>query len=222
MSKIDWTDPKSLLKIWWSATMLLLMTAGLFDGSLSKNLAVMSHINLTIFGQNLLVITSIILVFLGLRKLHPFFNWSWWRLFKPKGSDEYENGKNINFIPTDIKWVGLLFCILLILNLPALALQEENWFRLGTITWTQGLYRSLLFGMMHCLVGIPLAAGIALTIGGLWFTHQYFIGGVDLSSLHHTTYNLILGAILLIFLILMHIVPILEKRYGRQEQDVEA
>ena len=47
-----------------------------------------------------------------------------------------------------------------------------------TRTWLQGIYRSLVFGLAHLPMGIPLGAALALSIGGLWFTYQYFRGGV--------------------------------------------
>ena len=89
---------------------------------------------------------------------------------------------------------------------------EEKWFRLGTESWQQGLYLSFLFGMVHCLVGIPVAAGMVISIAGLWFTHQYFIGGVELSALHHTTYNLIIFSVLFLGLVGKHISELRESK----------
>jgi hypothetical protein len=46
--------------------------------------------------------------------------------------------------------------------------------------------------------------GLALSLGGLWLTHQYFRGGVERSALHHTAYNLILVTLLFAYLVALH------------------
>lgn len=192
-----------MLKFFWSVLLTVPMIASFFDGTVKKNLAVISHVTFWMVAQNLLVIAVVVLSFYGLWKLHPLFNWSLFSLFKD--GDEEVSGKNINLIPSDVKYFGLLFTILLIINLPSFAMMEEKWFRLGTENWQQGLYLSFLFGMVHCLVGVPIGAGIVISIAGLWFTHQYFIGGVELSALHHTTYNLIIFSVLFLGLVCKHI-----------------
>ena len=111
-----------------------------------------------------------------------------------------------------MKYFGLAFLVLLAVNLPRYAHMEEEWFREGTISWEQGLLMSALFGLAHCLVGVPIGAGLAISVAGLWFTHQYFVGGVELSTIHHATYNLILVSILFLFLTLKHIVELTEKK----------
>lgn len=58
------------------------------------------------------------------------------------------------------------------------------------------------FGLVHCLAGIPVFAGLALSLGGLWFTYQYFRGGVEASTVHHLTYNLLIMAAIAVFLVL--------------------
>ena len=112
---------------------------------------------------------------------------------------------NIFMLPIFIPFVGIAFLILLLLNMPRLAQREEEIFREGTKNWLHGIWKSLTFGLVHCLVGVPLGVGFALSIGGLWFTYQYFKGGVPLSTLHHATYNLIIAFVFLTFLIGFHI-----------------
>ncbi len=88
---------------------------------------------------------------------------------------------------------------------------EEVVFRQGTSSWFDGLIRSLLFGIAHCLVGVPIGTGIAIAVPGIWFTSQYFLGGVELSALHHTTYNLIILSMLLLSLVIKHIIDLVRK-----------
>lgn len=68
-------------------------------------------------------------------------------------------------------------------------LGEEELFRDGTRNWRHVLPRSLVFGLMHLLPGVPIAAALALTIAGLWFTRQYFRGGVARSTTYHLAWD---------------------------------
>lgn len=204
--------PGAILKFFWCTIMMLSTGASFFDGTAKKGLAVFSQISLWMVAQNLLILMAVGFTYYGLVKLLPILKWSLSSLFTGDGDS---NGKNINLIPMEVKYFGLIFGVLLIFNLPSLAMTEEKWFRLGTQDWLQGLYLSLLFGMVHCLVGVPIATGLAISIGGLWFTHQYFIGGVNLSALHHTTYNLIVISLLLLILTLKHI-------FTEKEEEEEA
>ena len=53
-------------------------------------------------------------------------------------------------------------------------------------------------------MGVPVCAGLALSLGGLWLTHQYFRGGVERSTLHPTAYNLMLVAALFTYRMARH------------------
>jgi hypothetical protein len=48
--------------------------------------------------------------------------------------------------------------------------------------------------------------GLALAVGGLWFTHQYFRGGVERSTVHHLTYNLLVAVAMIVYLFTHHLV----------------
>lgn len=194
-----------VLKILWCAILTISLGLTLFDGTLQKNLGVMSSITWWIALQNLAVVVIVVSACVGLTKLHRIFKWSWLSLFK-------SDGTNINIVPIHIKYFGLVFALLLMVNLPSMAMAEEMWFRAGTDNWLNGLYISFIFGIVHCLVGVPIGAGVAITLGGLWFTYQYFLGGVELSALHHTTYNLILISTLFLLLVLKHVVEWKEQR----------
>lgn len=108
---------------------------------------------------------------------------------------------NINLAGYDIKYLGIVICLLLMTALPKAAEIEEIWFRKGTKNWGDGLIRSLLFGFIHMLVFVPLGAALTLTLAGLFLTYLYFKGGIELSSQGHFQHNLILIVLLLIFAI---------------------
>lgn len=201
----DW---KKVIKVWWCCVLTFSLGSSLFDGTLQKNLAVIAKIRPWMVLENFFMSVVVVSVFVILIKLHPIFKWSWLYLFRSKKNQSDEGklvGRNIMVIPIDIKWFAFVFLLLLMVNLPSMALTEEKWFRAGTENWLEGLYISFLFGMCHCLVGVPIGAGVALTLAGLWFTYHYFIGGIELSALHHTTFNLIIISILFLTLAIKHI-----------------
>ncbi len=97
--------------------------------------------------------------------------------------------------------------------LPFLARSEERIFRKGYVTWGPILKQSVKFGLLHCLVGVPLAAGIALIIPGFFYGYKYkrafdrntAIGdreaeeeAVMVSTTYHTMYNMVVVVILLV------------------------
>lgn len=209
-----WDDVGSkALKFAWCALLTLSMGTTLFDGTLQKNLTVISNITVWMVAQNLAIIVVVISAFVVLTKVHPVFKWSWFSLFRTQEDEvagRESEGTNINIMPMHIKYFGLVFALLLMANLPSFAMTEEKWFRAGTDNWLEGLYVSFLFGILHCLVGVPIGAGVAITLCGVWFTHQYFLGGIELSALHHTTYNLIFISVLFLFLVLKHVIEFSE------------
>ena len=206
-----------LLKGAWCILLTLPMGAGFWDEKqMHENWEVFSRISISVVLQNLLVICVVIATFIALTKVAPFLKWSWFSLFTREnpetGEETPHEGTNIHLIPSNVKYFGLVFLVILAINLPEYAHMEEKWFREGTISWQHGLFLSLLFGMVHCIVGVPLGAGLAISVAGIWFTHQYFAGGVELSTVHHTTYNLILVSILFLGLLLKHIVDLLPEQ----------
>ena len=119
-----------------------------------------------------------------------------------KESAEQISATNINLIGVDIKYIGIMVCVLLLTALPRAAELEEKWFRLGTKDWKDGVLRSILFGLCHLIAFVPLGAAISLSFAGLFFTFLYFKGNTELSSQGHFQHNLILVTLLLIFAIM--------------------
>ncbi len=208
---------EKILKNAWCILLTLPMVATFFnEKKMYWNWEVFSNISASIIIQNALVIFVVSKVFVNLTKVAPFFNWSWFSLFTSKdpetGEETPYDGGNIHLIPSKMKYFGFVFLIILMINVPQYAYLEEKLFREGTVSWQHGLLLSFIFGMAHCIVGVPLGAGLAISIAGLWFTHQYFVGGVGLSTVHHTTYNLILVFISFLGLAMRHIIDLFPKR----------
>ena len=172
-------------KYCWALLLSVLLIQEVRTGSFKEARTVACQVTPGIVLQNIVVLAVTAAVALLLALFCPFLNCSW--LYKLPG---YSGpGFNIAIAPFTIKYLGLPFAILLAVNVPRAARSEEISYRRGTQNWKVGRWRSLHFGLLHCLMGIPIYAGLALSVGGLWYTHQYLKGGISRSTLHHSTYN---------------------------------
>lgn len=136
--------------------------------------------------------------FLGDHLPH-WLKWSWLSLLATKG--ESDSGANLNLAGATVPIYGPIFVLLLMANLPRLAGYEEEMFRKGTKNWVDAVPRSILFGLMHMIVGVPLHVALGLAIPGMWFTAQYFKGGLKLSTATHAFYNMLMATLLLSWVI---------------------
>src|SRR4029079_15508481 len=68
-----------------------------------------------------------------------------------------------------------LFIGLLLVSLPLLVEREEHLFRAGAEqrSTVGNLRRAVAFGLLHAVVGIPIGAALALSLGGVVFTWVY-------------------------------------------------
>lgn len=164
----------------------------LVRGRAQKDWGVFRRIRPSMVVENLLVLVVVIAFAVVLKLCVPFLDRSWLYRLPLAGGQAV----NVILLPTAVRFLPLIYIPLLVLNLPALAAGEEESFREGTKDWGHAVVRSIRFGLVHCWVGIPIYAGIALGIGGLWFTYQYFRGGVEQSTVHHLTYNLVIVTLL--------------------------
>lgn len=149
----------------------------------------------------------------------PGLKWGWINFF-------FGGGGNMLIKPiTDgsqsthvlIRLMVPLFFFALMLVLPFLARSEEKSFRKGYNEWGPIIKQSVKFGLVHCLVGVPLAAGIALIIPGFFYGYKYkrafnrnmeTLGyqraedeAVMVSTMYHTIYNMIVLAFLLVIVL---------------------
>lgn len=69
--------------------------------------------------------------------------------------------------------------ILLLLAIPFIAEYEERFFRKGREAWPQLIGQAVIFGPLHIIAGIPVAAGLALILPGLWYGYRYRVAIVD-------------------------------------------
>ena len=129
----------------------------------------------------------------------PILDWGWWTALGGIGNPV--TGGTERTTGTPLEWlVPLVFLTLLIPALPLFAEAEERMFRLGAerrSRWGR-LRRSVEFGLVHAIIGIPLGVALALSIGGMYFTSRYMrifrrTGDENAAMLEstraHTAYN---------------------------------
>lgn len=113
--------------------------------------------------------------------------------------------------------VYAIFLTLLLPALPFLAHIEEKVFRSNVTKLPKIILMSVLFGLVHMIMGIPLSFALALIIPGFYFAYKYNskyrvrlhqgeeIANVDAtiaSTIAHTTYNSILFTLMLIGIVI--------------------
>lgn len=172
--------------------------------------------------SNFLVVVSVAVGGWGLYRLNPtIFGFNWWRIVlwfsslgepdwrreETKRGERWKMGESFMVVPIEVKILGPIFFFLLLLCLPHWAYMEETWFRAGTAGWLGGLGRSIMFGLSHIVLGIPLALALTMSLNGLWLTHCYFIGGVEFSALNHFAYNLIVFGLAFLVSLILQFVP---------------
>lgn len=105
----------------------------------------------------------------------PFLRWGWLNLFISGGGNiliapVVEGSESSSML---VRILPPIFFVALLVALPFIAHCEEEIFRRGYHEWGEIARQSVKFGLVHILVGIPLAAGIALIIPGFFFAWKY-------------------------------------------------
>ncbi len=120
-----------------------------------------------------LVLVTVLTAAVALMRV-PGLSWGWWAALGGEGNPVF--GSTDTTAGTALEWVlPLAFIGLLLPALPLFAHAEERMFRAGAEAWSgwRRVLRTLQFGLVHALIGIPLGAALALSIGGAWFMAVY-------------------------------------------------
>lgn len=152
-----------------------------------------------ILGSTLLIAVTLT-IGLSLYYSVPLLRWSWLTLLQ--SPTQSTQPTNLMTAGLRIPWFAMIFIPLFALNIPRLAKREEEVFRHRIRTPGQAIIKSIKFGFVHCIVGVPLAIGAALIIPGLIFSYIYTKGGTRLSTAWHSVYNyliLCLATVAMIF-----------------------
>lgn len=118
-----------------------------------------------------------------------------------------------------LRLIPIAFCLAFFVAVPFLAKMEEEMFRQGYTEWKSIWWQSTKFGLVHCVVGIPIGFGIALIMSGLFYAYHYkrtFDKNIDtlgylaadeeaimVSTTYHSMYNSIVITILLLLYVVM-------------------
>jgi hypothetical protein len=129
----------------------------------------------------------------------PLLDWGWWSALGGFGNPV--TGSTERTTGTPLEWiVPLIFLTMLLPALPLFAEAEERMFRLGAerrSRWGR-LRRSVEFGLVHAIIGIPIGAALGLSVGGMYFTWSYLRvfektgdpqAAMQESTRAHTAYN---------------------------------
>jgi len=157
----------------------------------------------------LLAIPVLFLVVVGFALLLrvPGLSFGWFTAIGGEGNPVFGSSKSTAGTPFELL-VPIVFMALLIPALPLLVEREEQLFRRGSEhRGTAGrIWRGILFGAVHALIGIPIGAALALSIGGWYFTWAYLRGyreggetaALQESARSHLAYNAIIVTIVLV------------------------
>lgn len=140
----------------------------------------------------------------------PGLSFGWWTAIGGEGNPVFGAARPGAVGPLDVV-IPVLFGLLLLLGLPLLVEGEEWVFRRGAEhrSPSANLRRAVLFGLVHAAVGIPLAAALALSIGGLYLTWCYLRGwratgsqeaALAESTRAHLAYNLVIVGLVVLAL----------------------
>lgn len=154
-----------------------------------------------------LVLTAVVAVAAALL-LVPGLDIGWWTLLGGTGNPVF--GMSDSTAGTALEWiVPLVFITLLIPALPLFAYSEERMFRTGAEGWStwRRAWKVVQFGLVHALIGIPLGAALALSVGGTYFMAVYLrrfrtagsrADATYESARAHTVYNGIIVVLVLV------------------------
>jgi hypothetical protein len=140
----------------------------------------------------------------------PGLDWGWWSAIGGEGNPVF--GSSSATTGSALEWaIPLVFMALLVPALPLFAYAEERAFRRGAEQWSRSrrALKVVQFGLVHALIGIPIGAALALSVGGAYFMMVYLrhfrshpsAGEATLESARaHTAYNLAIIAVVLLAL----------------------
>lgn len=155
----------------------------------------------------------VIFVFTGVILLYytqiEFLRWSLFDLFTETG-----NGTNLvlsSLWSTGSIVISSIVYLIFLAILPYAAFMEEVIFRKFKLDKVTRIKSSILFGLIHLLVGVPILTAIVLSVAGWFFSVRYIKALNKTKSLEkallastslHTKYNLIVVTFLFLLVLL--------------------
>ncbi len=158
------------------------------------------------------IVLTLVIIAASIIMAVPGLDWGWWSAIGGDGNPVF--GSTESTSGTAWEWlIPLVFICLLIPALPLFAHAEERMFRTGAEQWTPArrLLKIVQFGMVHALIGIPVGAALALSVGGAYFMRVYLreyarTGSSNEATMESTTahaaYNGVIIGVVLIAIVL--------------------
>lgn len=142
----------------------------------------------------------------------PGLSWGWWTAIGGQGNPI--SGTTDQTSGTFWEWlIPVVFLLLVMPALPLFALAEERMFRRGAEHWPlrRRAWKVVWFGLVHLIIGIPIAVALALSTGGVYFMAVYLRryrvahdqrDAVMEATTAHATYNAFILTTGLVFVVL--------------------
>jgi hypothetical protein len=139
----------------------------------------------------------------------PGLQWGWWSLLGGVGNPVF--GESSATTGTVLEWlVPVAFVCLLVPALPLFAHAEERAFRQGAEGWSlpRRVGKVVTFGLAHALIGIPIGAALALSLGGAYFMVVYLrrfrrTGSQEAAVLESTTAHTVYNAVIIVLVVVV-------------------
>ncbi len=159
-----------------------------------------------------LVLVTVLVAATTLIVYVPGLAWGWWTALGGEGNPVF--GSSSTTAGTLWEWLlPAVFVCLLLPALPLFAYAEERMFRAGAEDWSRPrrALKVLQFGMVHAIIGIPIGAALALSIGGgyfMWvYLHRFRATGsrreATLESARaHTVYNAVIIVLVVVAIVI--------------------
>jgi hypothetical protein len=138
--------------------------------------------------------------------LVPGMTFGWYTAIGGEGNPVFGASDRTTGTPLEVI-VPLVFIALLLPALPLLVEREEQLFRAGSElrSITGRAVRGVKFGLVHAVIGIPIGAALALSVGGWYFTWAYLrgyrIGGPRTALLESTRAHLAYNALIVMLVV---------------------
>ena len=159
--------------VFFGSRMFMSFRRSLAAGARRHSLELVRGLRLRHFLPVPVVVALVLAAAVGLTSV-PVLAFGWWTAIGGEGNPAFGVTERTAGTPFELV-VPMLFLALLIPALPLLVEREEQLFRLGAESWStpRRIGKTLLFGLVHALVGIPIGFALALSVGGAHFLLGY-------------------------------------------------
>jgi hypothetical protein len=158
---------------WFGSRLFLSFRRSLRSDARDRALLIARGLRLRHFLPVPLVVALVLAAALALTSVPPLA-FGWWTAIGGQGNPAFGVTDRTAGTPFELV-VPALFIVFLIPALPLLVEREEVLFRLGAEEWSTAkrIGKTVLFGAVHAVVGIPIGFALALSIGGAHFLLGY-------------------------------------------------